>query len=1016
VVCRKRISETSAVEDTVYKVFQCVSSSTSYIDRIKFVKTVLNEVNRITNIKESPEIVVIKADWGVGKSTFLNIIQEFVKNKKINYKKFEFLELLRKSIDIRDFKDGVYLIDEVESVVDDIVKEEFKDRIIEFWLGLKELSNSKGNSIIYLSMTPSAYYKIFGLGGLLQTLFTETYLAFKERIRVIDIEVPTKLEFLLIINCLMKYNDMSDIRFLKYLDLPYFVTKLDRRRYIRLFNDGICKTYPSILEFFNEIARGKLDLNDENENVRIDELIRLEERLNSESEKLKLYSAILSRIVSKSEIPNIIEKDFVRGKLIPYSEWLVLSKEYDIDQRVEDFILTIDCDVEEKLDSCLKVFISDEIKQVLPELTEYEAYEQKFKKIYEIIEGKEAYALRWSMFSKLVNTNAEENIFDFKDKNLINKINKIVNEYLLRIDKELESLFLFIKYITKKEIKSSKYTNSSIDIRIDKFRIIIADITSKNELEELIRQISSDSEIIDGLILINNDFINSNIELVNNLSKLSNELSISLKILNIPIMKRRQLLYFIFYEYYKDKIVIKENKVENLLGKVREEIIKFLEDVEKKRKIIDLPLLKGGKRVDSSINWILYYPGLNIVTIDDLFNKVNEIVNSKFRIYGSKQFRLEDFETEKVLKEEIVSYFSRNGIIKYYNGLLDFQDLLGEEFKNFAKNLAGFLKQLYKSNLSKVLFNYVLYISGISQERNSKTLETVIERLYSRSATTEFLFYLAIASGELVKVLNDLELIEKLREYVEEARKNLDYYNEDMGVFLTVKKRDIGLRSVREMKEVLLTYKSLIDEAYKLRDFQNFVRLTIVFLYLYNLYVEQVSKTEESIVEINNIKLNINKKISELSEIKRFLNITEELDEEKKLRELLSKIDGYRDVESIKKVFASLDPEDFKSKVIDKVLDNAENNNLFLIFYKLLEKVLNGERINLPRELNGTLFEEISGFAEAGYKISQVISIYNEIKLNNPKIKELFSNIELKKKKINELIENIKMKVSQFEY
>ncbi|MEM1627283.1 MAG: P-loop NTPase fold protein [Sulfolobaceae archaeon] len=1016
-VCKKRISETSAISETIYRIFQCVSSSTRYIDRLKFVRTVLDEVKRLESNRESPEIVVIKADWGVGKSTFLNLIQEFIQNK-VNYRKIEFLELLRRSINVREFTDGIYLIDEVESAIDDAVKEEYKDKIVNFWLGLKELSNSRGGSIIYLSMTPTAYYKIFGPGGLLQTLFTETYPAFRERIRTIEIDPPNKLEFILIINCLMKFNEIYDTRFLRYLDLAYFVTRVDRRRYIRLFNDIICNTYPDILKFFNEIARGKVDLNDEGETVKISELAKLEKLAKSDIEVKKLYSALLARIINDDEVPKIMEGSFIKGVIIPYSDWIVLVREYNIDPRVEDFLITIVCeDNEDEIESCIKVFVTDRIREILPESIEYENYELKFKDILNIVKSKKyVYALKWSEFSNLVNTNVEEYIIEVKDKNLLEKINKFINQYLLRIDKELEGIYLFIRYITGKDVKFYKYSNSSIEIRLDKYRIILADITSRSEYEDLLNRIIVDNEIIDGILLINNEFINSNIEVINKLSKICNELSISLRIINIPISKKKQILYFLILDFYKDKIILKDKNVEKILGKIKEEIISFIEDVEKKRRIIELPLLKGGKRIDSSINWILFYPGLAMATIEDVFNTVNEIVNEKFRIYGSKQFRLEDFETERVLKDELIPYFSKNGIIKYYNGLLDFQDLLGEDFKVFTKNFAGYLKQVYKSNLSKILFNYILYISGLSQDKSFKNFENTVEKLYSKSATVEFLSYLAIASGELIRVIFDLEVVQRLKDHIDGIVKKIEYVNERFGIFLTVKKRDVGLRSLKEMRTVLLTYKHLIDEAYSKQDIQNFVRLSIVFLYLYNLYNEQIIKTEESIIKINNIISNINRKFSNLSEVKKFLGVNDELEEEKKIMEVLEKVSKY-DAEDIKRVLTSLEPEDLRSKLIEKVLEGENNNtNLFLIICKLIEKVLEGERFVIPKGLNGTIFSEISNLSDIGNKISQVFSLYEEIKLNNPKIRELMLTIELKKRKVNELMENIKRKVNEFEY
>ncbi|TRM86045.1 hypothetical protein DJ526_10320, partial [Sulfolobus sp. A20-N-G8] len=75
--CSKRVSETASDPSYIYQIFSCVvDESQQYLDRLKFFKQAKDEIERISVYKQSPEIVALVADWGQGKSSLLDIIEE----------------------------------------------------------------------------------------------------------------------------------------------------------------------------------------------------------------------------------------------------------------------------------------------------------------------------------------------------------------------------------------------------------------------------------------------------------------------------------------------------------------------------------------------------------------------------------------------------------------------------------------------------------------------------------------------------------------------------------------------------------------------------------------------------------------------------------------------------------------------------------------------------------------------------------------------------------------------------
>jgi hypothetical protein len=1016
VICTNKLSETAAVSESLYELFECVRKSTLHIDRLNFFKQLLDEFKRISVKRESPEIIAIIADWGQGKSAFLDIIQEYSKSLGKAIYRWDFLSLINQYNFDFYLNNYIYLIDEVESVIDNAVKDEYKDRIKDFWLKLKLFANSKGDSIIYLSMTPSAYNKIFSLGGILNSLFNETFQSIRERIKIINISNPTKLEFMSIYYCLFKKNGIIDLDFIRHLDFIYWISRPDRRRYIRFFNEIICKTYPDLEETFNEVIRGKLDINDEKELVNKSKLIKLENLINK-SELPKLHKMLMSRIFTEEPL-DILKDKVVRGKLVPFNKWLEISTSFNISNWIDNFLLTLTSSSVNSFDDNIYVFVSKDISKILPDI-DYREKEKLSEIISKIINNseKDAYALEWSFYSEIFNTNIEDYILEFRNDEALERARKFVNDNLLEVEKELDSIVSLLRKLLG-ELEVIALNNYIREIRKDKIRIILAKPTNLKELYELRKLILSSKFIIHGIILVNSDFLEQNSNDVSKIKELADNLSILLKLLTISTLKKRHLLYLLFAEIFPEKAKIKENKFISSLIDVIKEIQEYFQDIYNKVNISQLPIIKGSKKLDTSINWILYYPAVNIVNIDEIFNRVNYIINNNFRIYGQKQFKLEDFETSKILKEEILPYLRVNQILKINNeNIIDFEDFVGNRVKEFSRHFAGYLKQVFKDNSEKVIFNYILYLSELSNEKTSKVIEDIAAQIYGKNATVDFMLYISFLTGEIIKYFNYKNIINLILNKLNEINNEINFSINNFNYFLTVKKRDIAIRNINDMKRILLLYKENIEKSILAEDINNIIRLSIVFFNLFAIYKDLINAAIKSKEEFEKIVEKIEKKIKYLNEIKAFLGINEELVEIDIITKIIERINNIevnitKIIERINN-FNEYDIENFR-KLLNKMgVEDYVNLNLFLI--KVLDKTLEGERIEILEILRDTILYDITVLNEIGFKITRIISLYDTIKNENPKIIEVTKVIEDKKKRIIELVNTIHTMVEKIE-
>ncbi|AWR96474.1 hypothetical protein DFR86_02180 [Acidianus sulfidivorans JP7] len=999
--CNYRISETAADSSTLYKLYLCITGKTRYLQKLRFFNQIGWEIKRLESKRESPEIITVLADWGQGKSSFFDIIEEALKERKIPIEKSSFIDLLKKN-DFSDIKDKpVYLIDEVESSVDYATFSKYEDNIRDFWITIKELANSKGNNIIYLSMTPSAYSKVFGVGGQLSILFPETYYSFIQRTKVIQIYPPTKLEYLAMLDCLFEFNSLNK-KLLKYLDLPYWTISQERRKYTRLFNDIICKSIESKdteEQIFKEIEASK-DLNDEGETIKED-IYKIENNMD-QTEINKFHKILLSRIFTDDDniFINSLNKNLVKGFLIDYQKWIELSKDYEIPQEVEDFLIYYNPDKD--FDKSLYVFISNDINKVI-----YEGVNiGDLQKIYEkakFYSKSEAYAVEWNFFETLVNTNISGLVIDFKNREIKEKALKFVNENLLDISAEVDSIISLLRAMNF-EISEKSYSKNIKFLKIKAtkdYNIIV--YKPDNDLDKLYDAIKRDT--IHGIILL--DKIPAN-----NLDSLS----IQILELNLSTPIKRQLLYLLFHYLHEESTKIKYDIIQIRLGELLKNINEFFDRISDNLNVPQLPLAKGNKRPIQSINWVFFAPVIFPQDYEKTFIDVNDIVNDKFRIFGSKQFHLEDIETSESFKDDILEYFKENGILNIKDNIIYYDDLAGPVLKKFSKIFSGYLKQK-TDNPEDLILEYIYSISGIKDTK--PRIYQILYKIYEKSPSLDFLIYSSVFSGEIIQYLNAESLCKDLKDKIDNYIKEIKDTDITFGYFITAKKRDSGIRTLKDMQASILKYYNSLEIAMKNKDYKNFLRIATVILTLYSLFKEFENDTVYSQNVVNKIKSEILDRINIISRAKKFLNISENLDEEKELNEILDE-DIEKHINEIQNIIAELNrtrrTEELKTfiEAIQKS-SNIDSNNLYLIIWEIYKASIEGVLVPFFDELkNSRLYRNSIRLRDIGLNINRLQNELDTIEKINPEINKLKTEVQTQKNKINQLISEIKGEINEF--
>jgi len=957
-MCDFRLSETSASAESIYKLYECVMSKTEVVNKIKFFKQIGEEIERVKSVRESPEIIALVADWGQGKTTLLSVLEEVTQVTKL-----DFVDMLKTDLPLEG---NVILIDEVETSIE--LLSQFRDRVKDFWIKIKDLANSKGNKIIYLSMTPSAYSKIFG--EMLKDLFPETYEAIVQRVKKVFLMPPNKLEFLAVIDCLLDFNHQKDKKILEYLDLPYWTIGQERRKLARFFNDILCKSLESKepIDAIFKLLIDNQNLNDEGETIRVNEVLKFERELDRNEIK-EFHKELLSRIFVEKPIEKL-KDHVVEGFLVDYYSWAEVAKDLDA---LEDFLLVY-LNEKDNLDQDLYVFLSKDIDKVIYENVNKGNINEVVERL-KIRSKRKAYALTWNIFETLVNTNVGGSIVEFESRELKEKAIRFVNEALINDEKEVEAFISFLKYGMGLEFEEKKIDRLTSLLILPKYHIIIT--KNPGKLPE--------DYIIHGIIILSDDS-----------SRDHYYQSLSVKVLHLPLntVKKRQMLYINFYELYQRGVRLRKELINIKLADVVSSVRGFLDSIEDELSLPNLPIAKGNRRPIQSFNWIAFAPEIYPAKASEVFTKVNSIVNERFRIFGSKQFHLEDIETAETFLEDVVQYFAENEIINANGEVIDFSNLAGEKVKEFTKVMIGFLRQQLKDKLENEIVKYI-------RNEEKSDLLNIVQKTFGvkKNASLEFMVYSTIATGEIGGYVNAKDLIS-----LKEIKNRLNKINMKNEYFITAKRRAAGIRRITDMVNTIREYINLAERS----DERNYVRLSFVTFLLdkqLSRFLQELLIAEENIAKI---KTEIGKKVEIINKAKELVNVRE-VEEEKVLTKL------QQIVEEIKEKFLKEVEEEDSENLMNfiesiKKISGNDSSNLDLILWETVKIIMDGASLPLTEKLKDT-FSPLLPLTGINHSIVKLEAELREIEKVYPEISKMYSQLEEKRKELQKLIQEVKREV-----
>jgi hypothetical protein len=1008
-MCQFRLSETSADPESIFKLYKCVVSKTKHIDRLRFFRQIGEEIARVKSPRESPEIIALVADWGQGKTTFLSIVSEALNEAGKRFAKLNFVDVLNNLKSLEEVKlNDVVLIDEVETAID-FATTKYSDQIKDFWLFVKGLANSKGNKVVYLSMTPSAYSKLFS--SVLPSMFPETYYSLLQRVKRVVIGTPTKLEFLAMMSCLLDFNNANN-DVLKWMDLPFWTITPERRRYAKFFNDVVCNSY-AFEDQAEFIFKGVLEskwLNEEEETIRVQNLLKVEEGLDTE-EVSKFHKSLMARIFDGSLLVGRLSPHVIKGFTVSYDSW----REVMGDSNLDDFLLLYNPGKD--FDSSLLVFVSEDLDKVVQEGVKREEMKKAVERLL-IRKRGEAFAYGWNFFESLVNTNVGNYVVEFKSREVKERAIKFVNENLLSVEKELDGVISLVKLLSG-DVEETRVSDRLRVLKWGnqerKFTVALAKVLNQSDFESLMSFLDHREDVfLDGLILVSSDYINAK-DVSKAIIEKCDRLSITLTVLDLPTPVKRQLLYLLYYFLNRGSAELKEDRVDLRLGDVKRQIQELSEEVRKKVEVRLLPVAKGNKRPIQSLNWVIFNYEVYPEKVSSTFSKVNELVNEKFRIFGSKQFKLEDIETEESLRE-IVDYLAENGIVNSSNGVINYEELAGSYLKEFAKTLSGYLRQRYGEKVEEVVVDYILSLAKL-KERGQLNLSKVFDP--RRSSSVEFLLYASLATGEIARHLDTGKLRELLEGKAKEVLEKLNY-DVSYGYFITAKARGAGIRSLSEMKESMLKFKENAENVVKGGDVRNYFRLYFAFFNLYSLYKDFLEETERARNKVSKIKEEVEKKLEVIKEAKRLAGVRGEVEEEAEFRELLRRLDENLDalVKELSSAIQKANNKEFDAirNLIEMVQKNFqdESNNLYLIVWEIAKMSLDNYPLIFSQSLKETsLYELYVKALSLGEGLRRLEELVKEVNRQDPSLRKLKENVNKEREEIREVYSRLKVKLDE---
>ncbi|MCG2909011.1 MAG: P-loop NTPase fold protein [Stygiolobus sp.] len=781
-LCKKLISQTGQGEE-VLNAYKCMLES-KFKDRIRYYLVEKVLLNYIKERKVTPLLIVVKGDWGNGKTTLMNIIKEEVKDYKITVKKID--EIIKDGGHIDVDNKEILVIDEVENL-EGLEGEE--QSVKEFFTSLKKVSEKEGfDSVIMMLTTPGGYDKVFMPQGLVKKYLGESYIAIIDRIKnyTVELQDASKIEYFAMLYCLSK-QVMERPELVDYLNFLYYTIPVSRRNITNIVNVVLCNLdSPDPMEILDLLKVGKIE---EGFTITSHKFIKSDVREDRAELLMKGYSK------------NV--EGTIKAKLVKYSYWREFVNGKDV-EKLEDYIVVFK--YSGSFDNSLYVVLPEDVREFNPFITE----EELIKEAYEKLEGEIVFVPRWKEFESVFDVQLKDFVISIDASGgFLEEYNKYVS--MLTSPSQYKQVYPLVLKGLQELIKIAIKRNNDDEITC---------IERKPVLDYLVEFVCDNRQgpnfsFVYRVKIVDVDRSDKNVgdtDFTVYIGSPNSEAPQPFIPLTFPIQK------YLIQLSYLPKYQLNEATFNIIFDRELKDLQRVWEDIKAKRsKVLDLYYTKDQLRT-AVLNYLLYYPPYarkwEEVSIEELFKTLSELrdeVKSFSRERKiSEGFVLEDITTAEELRKEL-SVLNTYKIISLSEDFINFKKTLSSTGEYWIKFLVNELRK--RGKLIEV-YNDLITRGGKSGGIISQIIKNVIEKEEGFvSDGLNALLYFSFRSGEVLDYLDEKEkrelsnrlsrIIDDLKGTISQLKEKVKGLDKDI---LTIKQREAKIINAEFLVDLLEKY------------------------------------------------------------------------------------------------------------------------------------------------------------------------------------------------------------------
>jgi len=902
-VCERFISETGAWSD-LSEVYKCVLS-TKFTDSITFYEKERELLDFIARKKSSPMFVVLIGDWGMGKTFLSKVIKDEAEKIGYEVRNVKIDEIVVGNLGSFTVKDReVMIIDEVENLEN--LQYKYKEEIINFFTHMKKISELKDvDSVIFLLATPSGYTKVFSYGGLLHSLLPETYTAFKDRIRERVLTEPTKVEYFLMLYCMLKNVKSESISLIEYLNFLYYLIPVTRRNITKIVNNFMCQLHENSPEALYKL------------------LVTRREAITDLYRTVEVSDATLFKTEPKDigRIMRGYDYSCTNAKLVKFEEWrnkFANKLDPNVRREIEDVITTMKVREGLSVDDNLYVIIPKEPREYYPLFPD----ENVLKEAYKALKGEEICAVKWEEVERYLNVQLRDFLLE-GDK--YEEVQKVIEEYKEETEKLLkqtnavypkvvEGLKNFVKEVVSIAQKDGKLNNVSCSpLPEGKSSEIVFECKHKDGFYSFAYKVKITD---DPMNTTQSDFT----VLYTASDKEGGNVTIKL---THPLQR-----YFLQLSYLSKGLRVRDPAFRLVFANEIAKLDLLINDINEVNKIYEniyhtfSSMEQVEYRFQSIMNYVLYYKGLTgksgKVSVQEVYETVRDLTD-QFRTYEKKnvRFTVQDIETSTRLLE-FLSDLDKKKLIKLDGTDLDLDDFLGDYAKKVVDKV---LKRLGKEDVEKIAVEIVEGTHKGLERKVKNILNADLVQLDERIVEgVSDLIRVALRSGFVkVNTLKDLDKkLEEVKGKVQEVK------------LITIKERDVKVVDLKELLRIALEVRKRAQDnvASQALLFDMLEAISTLSQMRMSIKGETVKVVEQELTTIREIREKLVKFVKEAKAIQHTEDTLQRLkrlvQDEQKLTDCVHEI--RKDRKNVEKLYKALNKSRLftYAEFIDEVYKNDE--------------------------------------------------------------------------------------------